>query len=80
MFVKSEKVWPKGLSRVAKNTDLVEEFLAAYNELSAVKTSRKTNSSIPARAEAKVIEAWNVPGFYCRCELRRKLAVLQLYR
>jgi hypothetical protein len=50
--------------------------LAAYNELSAVKTSRKTNSSIPARAEAKVIEAWNVPGFYCRCELRRKLAVL----
>ena len=29
----------------------------------AVKTSRKTNSSIPNWAEAKVIEAWNVPGF-----------------
>ncbi len=29
----------------------------------AVKTSRKTNSPIPARAEAKVIEAWKVPTF-----------------
>jgi hypothetical protein len=29
----------------------------------AVKTSRKTNSPIPAWAEAKVIEAWKVPTF-----------------
>ena len=28
----------------------------------AVKTSRKTNSPIPTWAEAKVIEAWNVPN------------------
>jgi hypothetical protein len=46
--------------------DLAEFKLYAIDRFrgivyAAVKTSRKTNPSIPAWAEAKVIEAWSIP-------------------